>query len=76
VSCGLRDVLTFEANQMPAVLVASSAFERAATRQAAALGQPAVGRVLVTHPIADRTDEEMHQLARQALGGIRAALFA
>ncbi len=74
MSCGLRDVLWFESQDRPAVLAASAAFERAATRQAAALGQPDVQRVLVAHPIADRTDEEMHELARQALNAIIAAV--
>jgi alkanesulfonate monooxygenase SsuD/methylene tetrahydromethanopterin reductase-like flavin-dependent oxidoreductase (luciferase family) len=74
VSCGLRDVLSFEALGKPAVLVASAAFETAAVRQAAALGQPEVRRVLVAHPIADRTDEEMHELARHALEAILTAM--
>jgi hypothetical protein len=55
-------------------LVASAAFETAAVRQAAALGQPEVRRVLVAHPIADRTDEEMHELARDALEAILTAM--
>ncbi len=74
MSCGLRDVLWFESQDRPAVLLASAAFEAAATRQAAALGQPEVRRVLVAHPIADRTDEEMHELARQALADVVAAI--
>jgi hypothetical protein len=40
VSCGLRDVLSFETMDRPAVLVASSAFEQAAEHQSKALGQP------------------------------------
>jgi hypothetical protein len=74
VSCGLRDVLSFEADDRPAVLVASSAFEDAAAHQAAALGQPDVGRVLVAHPIQDRTDQELQGLAREALDEVLAAL--
>jgi hypothetical protein len=74
VSCGLRDVLSFEADGRPAVLVASSAFEDAAAHQAAALGQPQVRRVLVAHPIQDRTDEELHELAREALDEVLASL--
>jgi len=74
VSCGLRDVLGFEAEETPAVLVASAAFRDAADRQSVALGQPEVRRVLLTHPFADRTDEEMHALARQGVGEILAAL--
>jgi hypothetical protein len=76
VSCGLRDVLSFEANDKPAVLVASSAFEQAAAHQSAALGQPGIKRVLVPHPIQDRTDEELHELARAATDEILAALYA
>ena len=42
MSCGLQDVLEFEALGRPAVLVASGAFTDAAERQAALLGQPAL----------------------------------
>jgi hypothetical protein len=70
VSCGLRDVLSFESEDKPAVLVASSAFEGAAAHQAAALGQPEIRRVLVPHPIQDRTDEELRELARASVDEI------
>ena len=40
MSCGLRDVLSFEGLDTPAVLVASSVFEQAAEHQSAQLGQP------------------------------------
>jgi hypothetical protein len=75
VSCGLRDVLSFEADDRPAVLVASAAFRAAADRQSVALGQPEVRRVLLAHPFADRTDEEMHELARKGVGEILSALM-
>jgi hypothetical protein len=75
VSCGLRDVLSFETDDTPAVLVASSAFEQAAIHQAVALGQPGIKRVLVPHPIQDRTDQELQQLARDAADEILAALY-
>jgi hypothetical protein len=74
VSCGLRDVLSFEADDTPAVLVASSAFKDAAAHQAAALGQPDVRRVLVAHPIQDRTDGELQVLAREAVDEVLAGL--
>jgi hypothetical protein len=74
VSCGLRDVLSFESEGKPAVLVASSAFTDAAAHQAAALGQPGVRRTLVPHPIQDRTDDELHKLARDALDEVLAGL--
>lgn len=70
MSCGLRDVLSFEGEGKPAVLVASEAFADAAVDQAAALGQPEIRRVLVAHPIQDRTDEELYALAREAVGKI------
>ena len=74
MSCGLRDVLSFEREDKPSVLVASSVFEGAAAHQAAALGQPGIRRVLVPHPIQDRTDEELRELARGAVDEILAGL--
>jgi hypothetical protein len=76
VSCGLQDVMELEALGTPAVLVASGAFADAAARQAALLGQPALARVLVAHPIQDRTDDEIRELARAAVAGVLAALAA
>ncbi len=76
MSCGLRDVLSFEGMDRPAVLVASSAFEQAAEHQSAALGQPGIHRVLVPHPIQDRTDEELRELARGAIDEVLAELWA
>jgi hypothetical protein len=74
VSCGLRDVLSFEGSGRPAVLVASSAFVDAAAAQAASLGQERLRRVFVPHPVQDRTDEEIHELARGAVEEVLAAL--
>jgi hypothetical protein len=76
VSCGLRDVLSFEGMDRPAVLVASNAFEQAADHQSGALGQPDIHRVLVPHPIQDRSDEELQELARGAVDRIIAELSA
>jgi hypothetical protein len=56
------------------VLVASSAFEQAADEQSVLLGQPALRRVLVAHPIQDRTDAEVRALARQAVDALLAAV--
>jgi hypothetical protein len=58
----------------PAVLVASSAFAQAAEHQSRALGQPEIHRVLVPHPIQDRDDEELRELARGAIDQILAEL--
>jgi hypothetical protein len=74
VSCGLRDVLSFEEMDRPAVLIASSAFEQAAEHQSKALGQPEIHRVLVPHPIQDRSDEELQQLARACVDQVLAEL--
>ena len=74
MSCGLRDVMEIEALGTPAVLVASSAFEQAADEQSVLLGQPALRRVLVAHPIQDRTDAEVRALARQAVDALLAAV--
>ena len=70
MSCGLRDVLSFEGMDTPAVLVASSAFRQAAEHQSRALGQPGIHRVLVTLPIQDRSDKELQELARNAFEAI------
>jgi hypothetical protein len=74
VSCGLRDVLSFETLDKPAVLVASSAFTQAAEHQSKALGQPQIHRVFVPHPIQDRSDEELQQLARDCVEQVLGAL--
>jgi hypothetical protein len=74
VSCGLRDVMELETLGTPAVLAASSAFLQAADEQAVLLGQPDLRRVLVAHPIQDRTDDELRQLAREALESLLAAV--
>jgi hypothetical protein len=76
VSCGLRDVLEFESLGRPAVLVASDAFADAAERQARLLGQPALRRTLVAHPIQDRTDDELRGLARGVADEVFAGLSA
>jgi hypothetical protein len=74
VSCGLRDVLSFEEAGRPGVLVASSVFAQAAEVQAQALGQPDARRVLVPHPIQDRTDDELRAMARSVVDEVLAAL--
>jgi hypothetical protein len=74
VSCGLRDVLGFEEDGRPAVLIASSVFAEAAQTQAARLGQPELRRTFVAHPIQDRSDDELRALAREALDPVVDAL--
>jgi hypothetical protein len=74
VSCGLRDVLELERLGRPAVLAASRAFADGAQAQAAALGQPAARRVYVPHPVQDRTDGELREMARAVASDLLAAL--
>ncbi len=74
MSCGLQDVMEIEALGTPAVLAASSAFRDAADEQAALLGQPQLRRVLVAHPIQDRTDDELRELAANAVPELLAAV--
>ncbi len=74
MSCGLRDVMEFETLGRPAVLAASSAFTGAADEQSVLLGQPDLRRVLVPHPIQDRSDEELRVLARDAVQALVTAV--
>jgi len=69
----VHDLAGFEDRNLPAVMVASSAFDDAARAQARALGTDPAS-VFVPHPIQDRTDEEMAAMAEAAVDGIVAAL--
>jgi len=69
----LHDLAEYEANGVPAVLVASDEFASAVESQKYSLGtSPAV--VFVRHPIQSRTDAELEELAErtfdQALGAL------
>ena len=70
MSCGLRDVVELEGQGVPAVLVASAAFEDTAREQAKRLGQPALARVFVPHPVQDRTDDELRDAARAVVDDV------
>lgn len=76
MSCGLRDVIEFEALGLPSVLAGSSAFQQAAEEQSVLLGQPQLRRVMVPHPIQDRSDAELRALARDAVEALLAAVTA
>ena len=69
----MHDISDAESRGIPAVFVASREFLRAAEAQAQALGF-APARVLVPHPIQDRTDEEMRSYADAAYEEIVRAL--
>ena len=75
MSCGLRDVIEFEALGRPGILIASDAFAKAAAEQVQLLGQPKLAYALAPHPIQDRTDDELRAMAGalvdEALGAIR-----
>ena len=75
MSCGLRDVIEFEALGRPGILIASDAFAQAAANQVELLGQPKLAYALAPHPIQDRTDDELRAMAASlvetTLGAIR-----
>jgi hypothetical protein len=69
----VHDITDLERRGIPGVFVASNAFGEAAEVQSKALGfRPAW--VLVDHPIQDRTDDEMREIADRAIDQIVAAL--
>jgi hypothetical protein len=71
----VHDIAALESAGRPGVFVASTEFAEAADAQSRALGfDPA--RVLVPHPIQDRTDDELRSLADAALGSLLAELTA
>ncbi len=67
----MHDIADIEQRGIPAGFIASTEFIDAAETQARALGfDPA--RVFVQHPIQDRTEAEIRQLADEAYGAIAA----
>jgi len=70
----VHDIIDLEARGVPGVFVATVEFIDGAERQARALGgDPAA--VFVSHPIQDRTDEEMIAIADRAFEQVVAALL-
>ena len=70
----MHDIVDIETRGVPAMFIASDVFVQAAESQANALGFPTVQRVIVPHPIQDRTDDEMRALADSAYDLILEAL--
>ena len=72
----MHDLVDYETQGIPTVMVASSEFVQAAEHQAEALGMTGLARdaVYVDHPIQDATDEEMRAKARGAVDAILRAL--
>ena len=65
----MHDIVDLESRGIPGVFIASDAFTEAARTQAKALGcDPLV--VYIPHPIQDRTDDEIHDLADNAFESI------
>jgi len=71
----VHDTADLETRGIPSVFVASDVFVEAARTQAAALGLD-VARVFVAHPIQDRTDDEMRDLADGIVDDLLVALRA
>jgi hypothetical protein len=71
----VHDIADLEGRGIPSVFVASTEFVDAAAAQSSALGFPAAA-VFVAHPIQDRTDAELCDLADAAVDDIVAAITA
>ncbi len=69
----MHDIVDIENRGVPGVFVASSEFVEAAEAQANAVGFDAA-RVFVPHPIQDRTDAEMVEIADKVLDELIAGL--
>ena len=69
----MHDITNLEDLGIPGVFVATSVFESAAIAQGKALGFDPP-RVLVPHPVQDRTDEELISMADGALDEVIGAL--
>ncbi len=69
----MHDLVDLEDRGVAGVFVASDRFAQAADAQGEALGMYP-RRVLTSHPIQDRTDEEMQALAEAAFPEVLAAL--
>ena len=66
--------MDLESRGLPSGFVASCEFEQAADAQGKSLGiKPA--RVFVPHPIQDRTDEEMADIAKRAINEVTALIL-
>jgi hypothetical protein len=69
----VHDIGDLERRGIPGVFVASTEFVTAAEAQSEALGfDPA--RIFVAHPIQDRTDDEMRDLADEAVTALIKAI--
>ena len=65
----MHDIADLEQRGLPGVFVASSVFVEAAAAQSASIGMTPES-YFVAHPIQDRTDDEMRELARGAVDSL------
>jgi hypothetical protein len=72
----VHDIADLEMRGVPGVFVATTEFVSAAVAQSSALGIPDIKRVYTSHPIQDRTDDEMVALADAYFDEILAAITA
>ena len=72
----MHDIADLELRGVPGVFVATTEFVTAPAAQASALGIPDIKRVYTSHPIQDRTDDEMVALADAYFDEILAAITA
>ena len=70
----MHDIANLESRGIPGVFIASSEFSDAAGTQARALGSDP-DAVYIPHPIQDRTDDEIRELADNALESILHSIF-
>jgi hypothetical protein len=71
----VHDIVDLETRGVPSVFVATTEFVDGAERQAKSLGfDPAA--VYVSHPVQDRTDAEMRDMAERAFEKLVASLEA
>ena len=71
----MHDIVDLEGRGIPGVFVATVEFIDGAERQQAALGAD-LAAVFVEHPIQDRTDAEMRDIAGRAADELLAKLVA
>ena len=70
----MHDISDLELRGVPGMFVASEEFVVAAESQSASLGFPSVARVFTPHPIQDRTDDEMREIADATVEALIAKL--
>ena len=70
----MHDIVDLESRGIPGVFVASNEFTDAARAQAKALGCDPLA-VYIPHPIQDRTDDEIRDLAGNAFESIITLIY-